>query len=146
MSRNIQQIVAEIDGLPTVDGDDLKRLQVLMDEFFESPAANDHVDVWFRLFERFPDDDGYEMFWTILHGVESLPGSDAAVIASVSRLPTHFPVLMVNRMLNGGIASVSGRDLLQLLRQVAEDERNHPGVRADAQRFLAHQSHRTESK
>jgi hypothetical protein len=144
MSRDIRQVVAEIDALPTADGEDLDRLQALIDEYFTSPDAAVHIDVWFRLYERFPDDHGHGVFWTILHGIEAQPGSDAAVVASVRRRPTYYPVLMVNRMLNGGILAVAGVDLLGLLRQIAADERVADTVRADAEQFLEYQRGRAK--
>ena len=144
MSRDIRQVVAEIDALPTADSEDLDRLQALIDEYFASPDAATHIDVWFRLFERFPDDHGHGVFWTILHGIEAQPSSDSAVVASVRRRPTHYPVLMVNRMLNGGIPAAAGMDLLAILRQIAADERVPATVRADAEQFLEHQRGRTK--
>jgi hypothetical protein len=143
MSRDIRQIVADIDALPTADGDDLDRLQTLIDEYFASTAATAHIDVWFRLYERFPNDHGHGVFWTILHGLEAQSGCDAAVVASVRRRPTHYPVMMVNRMLNADICTAAGVDLLGLLRQVAADKRAAAGVREDAERFLEHQRGRT---
>jgi hypothetical protein len=47
MSRDTRNVVADIDALPTADGDDLGRLQELIDEYFASPAAAEHIDVWF---------------------------------------------------------------------------------------------------
>jgi len=144
MSREIRQVVADIDTLRTADGDDLLRLQALIEEYFASPDAPAHIDVWFRLYERFPDDHGHGVFWTILHGIEAQPTSDAAVVASIRRRPTHYPVLMVNRMLNGGIPAAAGVDLIGLLRQIAADERVAATVRADAEQFLEHQRDRTK--
>jgi hypothetical protein len=144
MSRDIRRVVADIDALPTADSDDLDRLQGLIDEYFASPTAAAHIDVWFRLYERFPDEHGHGVFWTILHGLEAQPGCDAAVVASVRRWPTHYPVLMVNRMLNADIRSAAGADLLGLLQQVAADEKLAAGVREDAERFLEHQRGRAE--
>ena len=78
-------------------------------------------------------------------GFEAQPGSDAVVVASVRRRPAHYPVLMVNRMLNGGITTGAGVDLLGLLRQVATNERASAEVREDAERYLDHQRRRAES-
>lgn len=144
MSRDISRVVADIDALPTADGNDLVRLQALIDEYFVSPVADAHINVWFRLYERFPENHGHGVFWTILHGLEAQSGCAAAVIASVRRRPTHYPVMMINRMLNGGIRTVAGVDLLELLRQVAADEQAGAGVREDAERYLEHQRGRAE--
>jgi hypothetical protein len=144
MGRDIRQIVAEIDALPSVEGDDLNRLQLLFDEYYTSSAAASNINVWFRLYERFPDEHGHGVFWTILHGIESLSCSDAAVVSSVCRRPMHYSVLMVNRMLNGGISTVDGVDLLALLRQVALDNCWPADVREDALGYLEYQRNRAE--
>lgn len=145
MSRDVREVVAEVDALQTVEGADLDRLQTLIDEYFASPAADHYIDIWFRLFERFPDDDACEVFWAILHGLEARPTCDAAVVASVRRKPTHFPVLMVNRMLNGGVATVDGIDLLELLQEVAADKTAAAIVRRDAERFVERRRTRAET-
>jgi hypothetical protein len=121
MPRDIRQVVADIDALAPADPDDLDldRLQALAGEYFSLADAPAHLDVWFRLFERFPEFDGYGVFWTILHGIEAQPGSDEAVVASVRRHPTRLPVSMVGWMLNAGITSAGGTDLRGLLREVA---------------------------
>ncbi len=146
MGRDIRHVVADIDALAPVNPDDLDldRLQALADEFFSLAEASVYLDVWFRLYERFPESDGHGVFWSILHGIESQPGSDKFVIASVRRKPTHFPVLMINRMLNAGVESARRVELLALLHSVAGDDRWSASVRQDAQRFLDHQRDRPE--
>lgn len=69
------------------------------------------------------------MFWSILHGIEAHPGSAEFVVASVRRQPSHFPLLMVSRLLNAGVNSAGGVQLLALLRSVSGDERWSPTVR-----------------
>jgi hypothetical protein len=139
VSRDIHNLIADIDALAALDISGCARLESLIDEYFASPVAVDHLDVWFRLYERFPDDDTHGGFWSILHGLEAQPGCDAAVVVSVCRKPTFFPLMMVNRMLNGNITTAAGTDLLGLLRRVAADEQASATVRQEAQRFLEHQ-------
>jgi hypothetical protein len=63
MGDDILEIVAAVDDLSDVTNEeDLQRLVALIDAFFAAPEAADHLQVWFRLFERFPTDDGYEGF------------------------------------------------------------------------------------
>ena len=146
MARDIRQVVADIDGLapPNSDDLDLERLQALSEEYFSLPGASDHLDVWFHLYERFPDSDGYGVFWSILHGIEAQPTSDVCVVASVRRNPTQFPLRMVNRMLNAGITSADGVDLLGLLVEVSQNKRCSSDIRQDAARFLERQRKRVE--
>jgi hypothetical protein len=146
MARDIRDVVAEIDTLAPANADDLDldRLQSLAEEYFSLVDAPAHLDVWFRLYERFPDSDGHGVFWSILHGIEAQPDSEKFVVASVRRNPTRFPVLMVNSMLNAGISEAGGSSLLEVLRSVATDERALPGVRRDAEQFLQHQRGRAK--
>lgn len=147
MDRDIRQIVAEIDALSPASPDDLDldRLQALADEYFSLPEAPVFLDVWFRLYERYPESDGHGVFWSILHGIEAQPGSGEFVVASVRCQPTRFPLSMLNRMINAGVESVGEVDLLALLRSVAADERCSPAIRSDARRFLGHQENETEA-
>ena len=142
MGRSIREVVKAIDALESVETeDDLSRLQELADQYFASRQAAKHLEVWFRLYERFPE-DGDEVFWTILHGIEAQAGSDEHVVASVHRKPSQFPVLMINRMLNAEINAVDGMDLLGLLRAVAADKTCPASVREQAKGYLKHQSER----
>ena len=128
MSADISALVGDRDALTSVNEEaQLVQLQRLVDAFFAHPRAAWHLEVWFRLFERFPEHDGFEMFWSILHALESQPNCDVHVVRSVQRKPSRFPVLMVSRMLNAGKRCVADVNLLQLLGEVA----THPDVLVD---------------
>jgi hypothetical protein len=143
MDEETRKVVAAIDGITSVDGHaDLDRLRELIDRYFALPDSAEHLDVWFRLYERFPVTDAEYAFWTILHQIETQPDWLGLVVASVRRKPSSFSVMMVNRLLNGGIASVGGVDLLDLLREVAADERSPAVVREDAEGYLEYQRSR----
>ncbi|MFT3883275.1 MAG: hypothetical protein QM703_26930 [Gemmatales bacterium] len=140
MGENIQEIVAAIDQLASVDAvDDLNRLHELAVQYFACAGASEYLDVWFRLYERFPEDDAFGVFWTILHSVEAQPNHGPLVVVSVRRSPSRFPVRMVNRLLNSGIQQVDGVDLLELLRAVAANDHCPPEVREEAAGFLEYQ-------
>ena len=140
---DLRQVTAAVDSISSVDdAAQLAALQRAVDQFFASSAPAQHLDVWFRLFERFPEDDGYEMFWSVLHGLEAQPGYEPLVVESVRRRPSQFPVLMLNRMLNAGQTAVGDVDLLALLESVAADESCPASVRDDARRFVQYQTGR----
>lgn len=143
MTKDIATIVASIDALTSVDDElQLQSLQELTARFFESQPDVDDLAVWFRLFERFPEDDGYESFWAIVHGIETVPGSEELIVESVRRRPSRFPVQMLNRLLNAGKAHIGDVGLLGLLEKVAADPACVPSVREDAQEFVAYQRSR----
>ncbi len=143
MTDHIEQIVAALDAISSVDDEaQLKSLDRLIATFFTHPDAPKHVGVWFRLFERFPEDDAYEMFWSVLHGIEKLPNYETELIASIRRRPSEFPVRMVNRMLNAGQTQAEGVDLMSLLELVANDQTSLPRVRESAKDYIEHQKNR----
>ena len=140
MEQDVNQVVTEIDAITSVeDTEQLKSLERAITEYFAHSDAAHHVQVWFRLFERFPEEDAYEMFWSILHDIEALPDYDSELIASLGRRPSRFPVLMVNRMLNTGQRSIGDVDLMSLLASVAADETCPSSVREDAESFIEYQ-------
>ncbi len=142
MARTIAAIIGDIDEFLPRDGE-WKRLDRLLDELFGSDQPQLGIVPLLRVFERFPEEDGYGVFWSIVHGLESLPGYEKPLLASINRKPTEFTVLMVNRMLNSGITEVEGVSLLTLLARVSSDSRATKGIKKDAERFLIHQ--RTKS-
>jgi hypothetical protein len=144
--RSIEEVVSDIDGLkPDSDGEpDEEKVEALVGEYFSSIHAPNHLDAWFRLYERFGEFDGHS-FWSILHGIEAQPGSGSElVVASVRRKPSKVPVMMVNRLLNGGIREVSGTDLFELLQQVILNVQASDRNRQRATEYLERQRKRAE--
>ncbi len=145
MDEGIEALIAEIDALPSVDtADHLSRLQTLADRYFAAPDAADHLGVWFRLYERFPEDDGLGVFWFILHKIETYSEYNGLVVESVRRRPSQFPVMMLHRLLNAGVRRVGDVELLELLQCVAADEQCLPSVRKSAAGFIEHQQGHSE--
>lgn len=90
-----------------------------------------------HVFERFPDDDGFGIFWGLVHALEACSGYESEMLASVARKPCEFNVLLVNRLLNAGITDVDGVSLEGVLSSVMESNAATPGVRQDAERYIA---------
>lgn len=144
MERDLSAIVLGIDAVSSLDDEaQLRFLEESIERFFQEPRDPKELAVWFRLFERFPEDDGYEMFWAILHGIEALPGIEPLVVASVRRRPSRFPVQMLNRMLNAGTTHVEGVSVLALLESVVSNPVSPQSVREDAQEFIVYQRSRS---
>ena len=142
MARTPREIAAALDalvaGAPDPEALDLDRIHRLAKEFFALPGANSsgRLGSWFRLFESCPGFDGNELFWSILHGLEKCPRYAALAVKSARCRPTEFPVLMIQRMLNGGITFVGAADLRGVLRAVAANPAASAELRADAAEFL----------
>ncbi len=115
---------------------ELTRLEELVDLYFNHDLAEEFLDVWFRLYERFPDDESQGVFWSILHGIENYSSSDRLVVRSVKRNPSEFSVMMVNRLLNAGIEKVDAVDLLELLEGVATNDIYSLAIRENAKSYI----------
>jgi hypothetical protein len=93
-----------------------------------------------NVFERFPGEDGFDVFWSIVHYLEACNGYEQVLVESVRRAPVDFSVLMVNRLLNAGVTEINGQSLCSLLESVASNPANASGVRKSAQSFIDYQA------
>jgi hypothetical protein len=142
MATGLSEILTRIENVRSVEEEsDLAALEEAVRELFERPDAEMGIDTVLNVFERFPTADGYGVFWSIVHGLESVSGRyETKLIASVRRAPSEFSLLMVNRMLNAGRADVEGVSLVSLLKDVAEDQHCLAEVRDQARKLFEYQS------
>lgn len=92
------------------------------------------------IIERFPNTDGYESFWSIVHTLEAFPGYEPHLIRSIARSPGELSLAMVNRLLNAGVSEVSGLSLIALLEAVASSATVDRQVAKAAKGFLSYQA------
>ena len=102
------------------DTEQLRTLDDLIGQLVPEQCGEAELRSLFKLFERFPDEDGYGVFWSILHLLEACDGYDEALVESVKRKPVEFNICMLNRLLNSGTDIVGEESLIQLLATVAE--------------------------
>lgn len=91
------------------------------------------------IFERFPEDDGYGIFWSIVHLLEACDGYEPSLLESVVRSAGEFNLLMVNRLINGGVSEVAGESLLRVLASVVNNPLAVASARTWAQQFIEYQ-------
>lgn len=61
----------------------------------------DALPILFGVFERFPEDDGAGVFWSIVHGVEALPYNYEPLLQeSHGRTPSEMSKVMLVRLAN----------------------------------------------
>jgi hypothetical protein len=144
MNNRLQIIISTLDGISSVENEsELHKLQSAIDDLFTSDQPELGIGGLLRIFERFPDQDGHGIFWSILHGSESLPAYEGALIESVRRQPSEFGLLMVNRLLNSGRTQVDGIELMALLEEVAGSSHYPEGAREGAREYIEWQRSRT---
>jgi hypothetical protein len=115
MARPTKDIAAEIDAFQPTSGNWLG-LEALLGELWKHGTPQGAIPQMLRVFERFPNDDGAGVFWSIVHGLEALPGYEVHLLTSVGRVPSDMGVIMLGRILNADCNDINGvpiRDILQ---------------------------------
>ena len=138
MSAVIDDLIIEIDAISSLDDEaSLARLEQLVAAYFLHPQADRYIDVWFRMYERFPEHDAFGIFWSVLHGLEKQLGCPIHVVQSVQRAPSSFAVRMLARIANSGMSRIADIDLVDLMDQVSKNQRAPESVRDQAREYLA---------
>lgn len=97
VARTVQQVLDAIESFSPKDGDWLA-LDELLDELWQLGVTQDAVPVLLGVFERFPDEDGAGVLWSIVHGLEGMEGYESDLRASLTRTPSMMATIMLNRL------------------------------------------------
>lgn len=97
MARTVQQVLDAIETFSPKDGKWLA-LDQLLDELWQLGVTHDAIPVLLGVFERFPDDDGAGVLWSIVHGLESMEGYESELHASAARAPSIMGKIMLKRL------------------------------------------------
>jgi hypothetical protein len=140
MNFEAQKAIICLDSISSLeDQEDLQKLDDALQQLFTSGRAELGIDAVLRIFERFQDQVDLNIFWNMVHGLETLPNYEEKLFESVTRQPSEFSLLMINRILNAGIAEIQGVNLLDILKGVATDESQSDHIRERAQDFIEYQ-------
>jgi len=117
-----RKALGEINGEGLTYIDDIEQIYELVEAFFQerSSLADEDFVTLFRLFEEFPNDDCSHVLWDIIHGIEHYGGYEGEMIVSLHKAPSAVPLLLVNRLLNGGFMEYKGQNYLSLLEEIAK--------------------------
>lgn len=98
--RDPAQILRDISAFDPV-GDEWLPLDDLLGELWSSGVRAEHLPTLFGVFERYPEDDGAGVLWSVVHGVESLPFDyEPALKESMNRRPSLMGEIMLKRLRN----------------------------------------------
>ncbi|WP_353190205.1 hypothetical protein [Pandoraea pnomenusa] len=111
-------------------------LDSLLVELWQAGRPEQAIPELLGLFERYPEEDGYGVMWSVLHGLESLPNYEPELLRSLARQPSEFGVRMVGRLLNAGMREVGDVSLLDTLHGLASTAKS-PLIRETARTFAS---------
>jgi hypothetical protein len=137
----MSQLLIEIlkDFTSPQDEKQLRQLDDTLAAINPEDCGQEEFRVLLDVFERFPEEDGFGVFWSIVHCLEACTGYESALVESVTRMPVEFNILMVNRLINGGITQVNGRSLLSILTSVKSHPSATSSAKESAQDFVEYQ-------
>lgn len=141
MVRTVHELIHELERFQPEEENWLP-LDDLIQEIILTQAPHEAIDAMLGLFERYPDEDGYGIFWTMLREIEHFLGYEGHVFDSLRRQPSMFAVLMVGRMLKSDRYELEANFLVKLLHEVAAHPGTPPGVIEAAQALVEHRARR----
>tara|TARA_Y100000034_G_C6895883_1_gene412992 strand:- start:2566 stop:2955 length:390 start_codon:yes stop_codon:yes gene_type:complete len=110
--RDIKKVISEIESFDSNNGSWLK-LDDLVSELWEYENPEIGIDALFEIFEKNPTDDGAGVFWTILHGLETLEYEER-LYESLIKKPSHMTITMLKRIENSDSGFIAGKSISEL--------------------------------
>lgn len=111
----MKNILAEEIASFTPNDESWLDLEKLFEKAFSSTEPTTYFGAIFRLFERHPGDDGAGVFWSALHGMESVGGYELELASSFQRCPSEMARAMLIRIRNTGENNIAGMPISNLL-------------------------------
>jgi predicted KAP-like P-loop ATPase len=135
LMRTSQEIIQDINVF-TPDNGNWRGLDNLLDELWQTGDQEKEVKKLFGLFERFPEDDGAGVLWSVLHGIETFKEYEQELLNSLNRQPSHLGIVMVKRILNTGTKVIAGTDLAKIIMELKNNNLTPDSVKDDIKKFL----------
>ena len=137
--RAAHLIIADIESFSPVD-EDWQPLHELIAELLLAGPLPVHLPALFGVFERYPTDDSFGVFWGVMHAIEALPFDyESELLASVRRTPGDFNTLMVNRIANSGQPCIGGQRIGDIFREILQRPDVLPPIREQVEGFISFQ-------
>jgi len=110
--RPVKEIISELESYESNHGNWLQ-LDELVSELWETGNPESGMDVLFAIFEKKPTEDGEGVFWSILHGLETL-NYEESLYESLMKKPSHMTITMLNRIENSESDKIMGKSISKL--------------------------------
>jgi hypothetical protein len=137
--RTTQKILAEISSFHPAKGEWLG-LDSLLNELWETGEPVLGIDTLLNVFFNYPEEDGAGVFWSIVHGLESLNGYEPLLLSKTIDKPSLFGVIMLGRLLNAGVKEIEGKSIFVVLKDISVSQNTPISIKNVAAKFLERHS------
>jgi hypothetical protein len=128
--RASQKIVTDINNFKPEHGD-WRKLDNLLDELWVTGEQQKYARNLFNLFERFPEDHGAGVLWSVVHGIETFDNYEKELLESLNRQPSEMGVVMLRRIVNSGTKVIAGLPLNRIVADLINNTLTPESVRQD---------------
>jgi hypothetical protein len=108
-------------------------LDKLIVELINTGSPEKGIVQMLRVFERFPEEDGCGVFWTILHAIEFIDNYNSLLLDSLERQPSEFGIILLKRLLNSGVKHINKIETDIFYKELS----NHPKMTDSLRSLLA---------
>lgn len=133
--RTTQEILAEISNFHPTNAEWV-RLDSLLCELWEAGNPTSGIDTLLDVFSKYPEEDGAGIFWSIVHGIESLNGYEPSLLKATIESPSLFGVIMLGRLLNAGEKEIEGKSISNALKGISNSSDVPMAIQNQASKFL----------
>ena len=112
-------ILAQISAFEPVD-DLWLPLDHLLENLWETDEPERGKEVLLNVFEKFPEEDGSGVLWSIVHGLEHLGDYEGQLVASLQRQPSLMGVSMLRAIQNSGQSLIEGQNINLLYQDIID--------------------------
>ncbi|HEY5824528.1 MAG TPA: hypothetical protein VIT44_09190 [Cyclobacteriaceae bacterium] len=108
--RNSGSVIEDINQFEPQDGNWL-RLDSLLEELWGTGEQENFLTELLNIFERYPEEDGNGVLWSIVHGVEGFKSYEKELVDSLKRQPSEMGLVMLRRIKNSGTLIINGVEI-----------------------------------
>ena len=132
-----QKLIGKIENFqPTEDGNWIQLDQYLDELWSKGNPSSLAYETLFRVFERYPDQDGAGIFWSIVHGLEHLGNYENELFNSLGRQPSDMGLIMLKRLENPGHETINGQPINQLYKKILDHPKTTDEVKSQVAGFI----------
>jgi hypothetical protein len=144
---SIETVISDLDSFVPSNDDsaNVGRLYQILEGFRSETNREEGIPAILSLFERYPEAD-FGSPGPLVHELESMPGYQPFLIASLERQPSGPTVHMVNRILNSALRAPDRRSWLEILKSAGTHQLSPESVREEAREFIEYQAERSNAQ